>query len=87
MGGQLKTNKVRKRILKEASALLVDIGGRCWLASPIGNRGHHRLMIELNGVSRFCPVPGTPTDEDFAVQYTMRDVKRIIKEINNASMS
>lgn len=82
MSGKIRNSKGGREVLKAVEPIIEAAGGRCWVELAPGHTGHHRLMIELNGQTRFTPLSGTPSTIGMAIKYKSADVRRIIRELS-----
>lgn len=73
------SGKIHKEIMAAVQPIVEAAGARCWFDTG-STHGHGRLIVELNGRTRFSPMSSTPRSKD-AVKFKISDVKRILREL------
>lgn len=73
--GNLK--KLTREMVEAAEKIVAPLGGTCRFEH---GKTHGKLYIELNGMTRFTPIPVSPRSTD-AIHQKMSDVRRLIREM------
>lgn len=82
MSGKIRNTKAGRAVLKALTPIIRQAGARCRMELAPGHGGHHRLVIELNGKTRFTPISSSPPDVDRAIWYKINDVKKLLEEMS-----
>ena len=81
MSGKIRNTKGGRAVLKAVEPVIIAAGGRCRMELAPGHGGHHRLVIELNGKTRFTPISSSPANEERAAWYKINDVRKRLREM------
>jgi len=82
LSGKIRNTKAGRAVLKAVEPVVTAAGGRCRVELAPGHSGHHRLVIELNGQTRFTPISSSPPNIDRAIWHKLGDVRKLLQEMS-----